>query len=230
MTDRKTFVQKMYAIVLGELLLSTLFTIITVNSTSIDTWMGTYPEIALSMFILICIVTFLIFCIPFIVRMEPTNYLILGVFTIAQMYIIAYICSVMTTSIVLVTVFMVDFFIAGLTVYVFTMKTDFSTLIGSAWMLGFSSLPFLSYIIFDQTYIYEMLACWVCTFLIGFYFVYDSSQIVNRRQYELSDEDFILGALHIYIDVIFIFIGVFLLILKCLWWFLKKLCFGKKDK
>ena len=55
------------------------------------------------------------------------------------------------------------------------------------------------------------MCCVMCVFY-GFYIIYDTQLIVGGRKHELSYDDYIIGALMLYVDII----GLFLELLELL--------------
>lgn len=96
--------------------------------------------------------------------------------------------------------------VVALTVYAIATPTDFTmmggfliVLVMSLIMLGIFSLiawsPFL-----DNLY------CCLGIFVAGLYLVYDTQMIVGGRRLSISIDDYVIGALMLYLDIIQIFL------------------------
>ena len=55
---------------------------------------------------------------------------------------------------------------------------------------------------------WRLFYCFIGVILFGFYLLFDTQLIVGKGQHKLSPEDFILGAIMLYLDIINIFLYI----------------------
>ena len=109
--------------------------------------------------------------------------------------------------IVLAAAFMTAAIVIGLTIYALTTKTDFTACGGVICVIGCAFLIFsLFAFMFGPTM--HLIFCVLGVIIFGIYLVFDTQYIAGgkHRKYTISKEDYILGALILYIDIINIFI------------------------
>ena len=111
------------------------------------------------------------------------------------------------SAIVVVTAaFMTASLVIALTLYAIFTKTDFTACGGTLTVMGTTLLQ-LAFIMFflglKSDFIYNIIG----VFFFGLYLVYDTQLIVgeSRRKYSINKEDYILGAMLLYMDIIRIF-------------------------
>ena len=102
---------------------------------------------------------------------------------------------------------MTAFMTISLTIYAFTTKTDF-TLCGSlffvlaiAMMMLVLTSVFMSFV----AWWHPMVAA-ILVIVYGLYLIYDTQLIAGGRSYEISLDDYVIGALLLYLDICMIFL------------------------
>ena len=94
------------------------------------------------------------------------------------------------------------------TAYAWTTKTDFTMKAGFIWIFGMTFMMLCLFSIFFYSYFFDMLLCAIGVLLFGIYLIFDTQLIVGKGRYSLSIDDYILGAMVLYIDIIMIFIYI----------------------
>ena len=92
--------------------------------------------------------------------------------------------------------------VISLTVYAFTTKTDFTILGGLFFILGFVLIGAVILGIFFRSKIYQIILASLILVFYGLYLIYDTQLIVGNQKYSLSYDDYIIGALSLYIDIV----------------------------
>ena len=95
--------------------------------------------------------------------------------------------------------------VLGLTAYACFTKKDFTNMIGYLLVLMMVGIFFLVFGWFVDYPLYHIIIAAFMVFLFGCFLVYDTQMIVGGRNYELSYDDYVLGAMVLYIDIIMIF-------------------------
>ena len=148
-----------------------------------------------------------ILCCKSVARKTPTNYILLFIFTVCQAFVFASFCSHYPSSDVVTAAGMTAAVTVALTFYACTTKTDFTMCGGLFFILGMA-LICLCIVSFFMTF-----AAWWHPFLsallvifYGLYLIYDTQLVAGGGQHELSYDDYIVGALLIYVDIMMLFL------------------------
>lgn len=149
-----------------------------------------------------------LFCYKSLSRKVPVNYILLFIFTVAESFTVAYICILSYPMNVLIALILTAIVVVALTVYAFTSKTDFTMMGGIFFILGFVLLGALILGFWIRNEIYSIVVSSFCVILFGLYLIYDTQLIVGNKQHALSYDDYILGAMSLYIDIITIFLHI----------------------
>jgi protein lifeguard len=149
-------------------------------------------------------------CVRPLARKVPINFILLAIFTFAESYMVSYISSYYAADnsdtvimagagTVLITL--------ACTLYACTTKTDFTMMGGMIWCLSMSlmMLALFSWIFAFNNFMYNAITA-LCIFLFGIFLIYDTQLIVGKGKHKLSLDDYIVGAMIIYLDIITIFL------------------------
>ena len=201
---RLGFIRKVYGILCVQLLLTTVMCMISMTIPAVSHFQKANSPVLWGALILSIIVLLAICCVPGVSRQVPLNYILLFTFTFCEGYIISAVCATTSPKIVLMAAAMTTTMTLLLTVYACTTKTDF-TLCGSMLFIVSCCLLILSiFAIF-----FKFLAVFVATigiFLYAVYLVYDTQLLLGNKENALDLEDYILGALMLYMDIINMFL------------------------
>ena len=197
-----------------QLVVTALISILPIISMGVRIFLLKHFWLALVASVLALVISCVLSCVPSVARSVPTNYILLFTFTILEAYAVAFTCATVKDSmVVLAAAMMTAAVVIGLTLYAVFTPTDFTkcggamTVIGCAFMV-FSLFSFL----FGPTM--RLIYCVLGVIVFGMYLIFDTQYIVGgeRRQYSISKEDYIMGAMILYIDII----NMFLFILELL--------------
>jgi FtsH-binding integral membrane protein len=120
--------------------------------------------------------------------------------------VVAYICAAVNNPrIVVSAAFMTATLVLSLTVYAYFTNTDFTVMGGLAFiLLGlFIILGLFSFLFGPKLY---LVYCFVGVLLFGFYLIIDTQMIIGNNNYELDKDDYIMGAMILYLDIINMFL------------------------
>ncbi|GFS21353.1 protein lifeguard 3-like isoform X1 [Elysia marginata] len=130
-------------------------------------------------------------CCKNVRRKSPGNFICLGLFTLAFSYLVGTISSFHDTGIVLMAAGITAAVCLAISIFAMQTKIDFTMCSGLLFVLCMI-----------MNCVYGGLAA----LLFGLFLIYDTQQVMGGRKYELSPEEYISGALQLYIDVVYIFI------------------------
>ena len=198
---------KVYGIVGTQLMVTALLCLIPFLSPESTAFRN--QGVLIASFVVALVTMCLLTCVRKIARSVPTNYILLFIFTISMSYGVACTCSMYEPEIVLQAAFMTAALVIGLTFYAMTTKTDFTFLANFMVSLAVSMIAF---IILGMCMAFRMtlLYCLLGTVLFSIYLIIDTQLICGKHG--LSTEDYIIGAMILYLDIL----NIFLFILRLL--------------
>lgn len=217
---RLGFVKKVYGILSVQLLFTTIS--IFLAQTSLYSFFQPsgqyYNPVAQTLFYLCTfgalVTSLVVSCFTSIARQVPTNYILLGIFTACESYVCAYFTTFFNPTDVLLAAFLTCTLTIALTFYAFTTKNDFTIYGGALWIIGWVlfAISFVFFIINIDKYpslrpintVFSVIV--VCFY--GFYLLYDTQLIMGGKRFQLELDDYILGAMVIYIDIIIMFMRI----------------------
>ena len=95
----------------------------------------------------------------------------------------------------------------ALTVYALTTKTDMTFYGGALYILSVAmTMIIVTFSLFSPASLYNPIWCALAVIFYGFFLIYDTQLIAGRGHYKLSVDDYIIGALIIYLDIIMLFL------------------------
>ena len=144
-------------------------------------------------------------CCRNIARQVPTNYILLGLWTFCEAYMVATLCSFYAPVVVISAASMTFAVTFALTLYACTTKTDF-TFMGGLLFVGVCLLFCLGIFTFVIGNFLNTLYCVLGVFVYSLYLIFDTQLVMGKFGNEFSIDDYIVAALMIYIDIIQIFI------------------------
>lgn len=205
---RVGFARKVFGI-LGIQLLFTFFTVVSVLSSQSIQRVLASSGIIFWASLVTSIVSLLALSFSKTCRKNyPYNYATLAVFTLAESIMVAYICMVYETSLVLMAFGITAFTTAGLAGFALFSKNEIT--IRKLWPLFavysalnlFLLFTWSSYSILHL--VYSVLGCIV----FSVYLVVDIQRIVSGKRGAVSVDDYVYGAVSIYLDIINLFIKI----------------------
>ena len=158
-------------------------------------------------FVIAIIIQCMILCCRAPARKVPLNYILLGIFTLCFSFFTAVITARYPTETVLTAAGATTLVTVALTIYACTTKTDFTTC-GALLTVLFMTLFFvcISMIFFTFAVWWHPIIAGLFVIIYGFYIIYDTQLIAGGRKHELSLDDYVIGALLLYIDIIMLFL------------------------
>jgi len=207
---RKGFVRKVYGILCVQLAITVLACIAAIYYQPLGHFMASnwIVLILVAVFAIAFLIT--LSCFIEVARSTPWNYIILILFTLTMSYLVAATCAVYEEAgmgnLVLWAAISTFALVAALTAYAWTTDSDITMWGGVLFCccIGLTLFMIMDWFI-GSSLIYTIL-CAVAVVLFGIYLVYDTQLLMGNKKYALSEDDYILGALALYLDVIMIFV------------------------
>jgi len=211
---RLGFIWKVFTILALSLLLTTGIVAIPLASDPVAEFLYANVWILITAVILMFIVEIAIFCCSAPARQVPINYICLAIFVICESILLAYVCSNVSqqqgnANVVFMAAGMTAGIVRVLTIYALTTKTDFTTCMGALWALfGVFIIFGIFALIFHRDPIINTIYCALGVAIFGIYLVIDVQLISQSKRYQLTEDDYIIGVLILYIDIIQIFLYI----------------------
>ena len=126
---------------------------------------------------------------------------------------IGFVCTLYEPESVLVAALMTTGLTFGLTCYACLTKKDFTTCYGVMFTFLIAFMLFgIFFAILGSNSFLRLIYCTIGICIYGVYLVIDTQLIAGGRKRSLTYDDYIIGALHLYIDIV----GLFLYMLRFL--------------
>ncbi|CAB4019525.1 lifeguard 2-like, partial [Paramuricea clavata] len=147
---------------------------------------------------------FVLVCCDSVRRSHPTNLILLSIFTLALSYLVGVISSFHETNIVLIMMGITA--IVTICVSLFACQTKFDMTKYGGVLFVFALVVFFV-LIFSPVFLLvatvsRIAIGGVLALLFTAFMVYDVQLIMGGRKYELSEEEYVFGALILYVDII----------------------------
>ncbi|XP_071789239.1 protein lifeguard 2-like isoform X2 [Asterias amurensis] len=142
-------------------------------------------------------------------RKTPHNYIALTIFTISLSYLTGTIaCTYYETGgqTVLIALAITGGVTVGVTLFSIQTKYDFTSCGGFLFIFSWSLFLFGFIAIFTYSQILYTVYAWLAALLFTLFLAYDTQLLIGGRRFELSPEEYIFGALNLYIDVVYLFL------------------------
>ncbi|XP_028292544.1 protein lifeguard 3-like [Gouania willdenowi] len=206
---RHAFIRKVYLILTAQLAVT--FSVVAVFTfvEPVKKFVIKYPGIYWASLVVYFVVYCILLCCKEPRRKFPCNLVLLGVFTLALSYMSGSISSYYSTKAVFLAMGITAVVCISVTVFCFQTKVDFTscggllciaavllTIIGivTAVVLSFQYVPWLHMV-------YAAIGALVYTLFL----VYNTQLLLGNRELAISPEEYVYGALSLYIDIVHIF-------------------------
>lgn len=216
---RLAFIRKVFFLLALQLVLTAGFVFFAMHHEQTRIYIKTNVPMSWVMFMLWLVLYIVLMCYKIARQLFPLNFVLLLLFTIAMSYICAKISLVFSTKVVGMT-------LAGtglicLIVTFLACQTWFDITKWAA-IIGIASLILLVYgvvisVVFLFTYspIMWLVYSALCTMMFTVFLLYDMQCILGGRRHEMAPDEYIFGALTLYVDIIMIFMYMLQLVNAC---------------
>ena len=204
---RKGFITKVYGIIFFQLLITTIAVYISLVNEAIMKFMMQNNYVIFFSAISAIIVLLILVCGK-LTNVVPINYILLLIFTLFESITVAFITVYYEPISVLSCAGLSMLIVFGLTMYACFTKTDF-TMMGGFLFSCSIVLIFLGIIgLFFRSYFYQMFLNSLGVLLMSVYLIFDTQLVIGKNSQLIKLDDYILGALNIYLDIINIFLKI----------------------
>ena len=208
------FIRKVYGILSVQLLITVGITLLSFLNDSFANFQRNNIALLYVSIFSSLIISLVIICVRKVARSVPLNYILLGVFTLCESYFVSFLCSNTDPQIVLMAAVMTLGVVGALTLYAVTTKTDFTLMGGLFFIFSIVMILFGIFMFFSQNKVLHIIYSSLSVILFGLYLIYDTQLIIGNHSLKLSIDDYILGAIMLYTDIINMFIHILRLLDK----------------
>ncbi len=204
---RKGFITKVYGIIFFQLLITTSAVYISLVNEAIMKFMTQNYYIIYITSISAFLVLLILVCGK-LTNVVPINYILLLIFTLFESISIAFVTVYYDPISVLSCAGLSMLVVFGLTMYACFTKKDFTVMGGFLFTCSII-LIFLGFIgFFFRSYFYQMFLNSIGVLLMSVYLIFDTQLVIGKNSQLIKLDDYILGALNIYLDIINIFLKI----------------------
>jgi len=206
---RLGFIRKVYSILTAQLVVTMgivgLFFVDTVRDYAYQNTALLYAAFFVT---LACLIT--LTCCSDIGRKTPHNFIFLGLFTVAEGFLLGVVTASYQADEVLIAIGICAAVTLALTAFAFQSKIDFTAWGGTllAVLVVFSLFGFIMIFLPRDRTMYLVYAC-IGAVIFSLYIVFDTQMMLGgKHKYSLSPEEYVFAALNLYLDIINLFLYI----------------------
>ncbi|CAG9314322.1 unnamed protein product [Blepharisma stoltei] len=206
--DRKSFIVKVYALLCCQLIFTAVFVGIVCGVSRLRDGIKDLKPLVIVCWILTVVIMIAIFYSKKYSKRYPYNYLALFLFTLFESYVVAFVCAYYEPLIVLFAAVSTLALTLTLTIYAWRTRSDFTTTRGCIIVTVLSLAMFGFWMIWLYSNALYSFFCLIVILLYGYFLVYDTQLIAGGRYRELTYDDYVIGAVLLYTDIIILFLYI----------------------
>lgn len=206
---RRGFIRKVYSILTLQLSVTVGFIFLFGYHEPTRQFVSHHFEVAIIALVLMLVTVITLSCCEGVRRQAPTNFIVLGLFTLAESYLVGMSTLRFAREDVLIALGLTTAVTLALTIFAFQTKWDFTMMGGVLFCAVFVLflVGLISMFVHNKTFtlIYSSIGC----ILFCVYLIYDTQMMMGgTHKYSISPEEYIFGALTLYLDIINIFLYI----------------------
>jgi FtsH-binding integral membrane protein len=205
---RINFTRKVFTITAIQLFITGMITHFFVNNWWFTRLLLKFPLLIFFSGIVAFVTSLALGFSTYLSRKVPTNYILLGIFTVAESCCIGVIANEVGKDLVLMALYLTIAVVTVLALYAIQSKTEITYHGGLLLLItmGMLMLSFFSW--FTRVAFFDSLYFVGACVLSGLYFIYDIKLLMGKDSIKMSLDDYIKGSMHLYIDIVRIFMNI----------------------
>ena len=211
---RRLFIRKVFAILSIQLLLT--FSVVTVFTLvhSVKHYIQHHPEINYASYALFIVLYMTLVCFDSVRRKHPLNLILLVLFTIVLSYMTGTLASYYNTKSVMCALGITVGVCSIVIIYSLQTKHDFTVYIGLLIAVGavLAIFGIITFFTFWFDWYMEFVDGALAALVFCLFLAYETQLLLGNKKHEINPEEYVYGALTIYVDVVLVFT---LLLLVC---------------
>ena len=211
---RKKFIVKVFMILLVQLLVTTGITLIFILVDPIKKYVQqSYVSLVLA-FIFSFAILIVLICCDNIARSTPWNFIFLSLFTITESYLVGIVSTFYDTKFILYAIIITIVVVIGLTIHAYTTKHDFTGfgpyIFGALIVLFCFGILNAIFCSTSKCQVINTIYSGLGAFIFSLCLILDVQLIVGgkHRQHQFSEDEYIFAALHLYLDIVNLFLYI----------------------
>ncbi|XP_026733743.1 protein lifeguard 1 isoform X3 [Trichoplusia ni] len=211
---RRSFIRKVYSILMCQLLVTMSFIALFLFHAPTKNWAQRNSWLFWVAFAVVFICLIVMACCGNVRRQAPMNFIFLGIFTVAESFLLGVTSSVYAVDAVMMAVGITAAVCLALTLFAFQTKWDFTVMGGFLLCATVVLLVFgLVAIFIPSNKIVTLVYASIGALVFSLYLVYDTQLMMGgKHKYSISPEEYIFAALNLYLDIINIFLYILTII------------------
>uniref|UniRef100_A0AAY4EC29 LFG3 protein n=1 Tax=Denticeps clupeoides TaxID=299321 RepID=A0AAY4EC29_9TELE len=206
---RHAFIQKVYLILAAQLIVTVAIVAVFTFVDPVRSFVVQNPAVYWASFAIYFVTYIVLVCCEKPRRVFPWNLILLCVFTLAMSYMTGTISSYYDTKAVFLALLITAVVCVIVTVFCFQTKVDFTSCTGLFCVLAmvFLVIGIVTAIVLSFQYVpwLHMLYAAIGAIVYTLFLAYHTQLLMGNRAYALSPEEYIYGALALYVDIVQIF-------------------------
>ncbi|KAK9887713.1 hypothetical protein WA026_000034 [Henosepilachna vigintioctopunctata] len=208
-TIRHAFIRKVYSILMLQMLMAAAFIAWFLYDERVRFYIQMNLWTLLVAFVVTFIVLIALMCCGEVRRTPPMNFILLGIFSLAESFILATVSAMYESETVLMAAGITVVVFLGLTLFSFQTKWDFTTAGGFLCVALIVLMVFGIVVMFIPSKTMVLVYASIGALLFGFYMVYDTQLLMGGdHKYAISPEEYIFAVLALYLDIINFFMFI----------------------
>ncbi|XP_034241369.1 protein lifeguard 1 isoform X2 [Thrips palmi] len=206
---RRGFIRKVYSILMAQLVVTTSIIAIFTYHEPTKTYVRQNKAVFWSSFGVMFACLICMACCTSVRRKAPMNFIFLGIFTLAESFMLGCAASSFRSEEVVMAAGFTAVVCFALTIFALQTKWDF-TVLGGALFAGVIILLIFGIVVAFIPGKAATIAYASCgALLFSVYLIYDTQMMMGgKHKYSISPEEYIFAALNLYLDIINIFIYI----------------------
>ena len=207
--DRLGFIRKVYSILSLMLAISFGCVFFTTFNAGLNEWIRGQVVLVCICAVSTLIPVIMLACCTSISRSVPINYILLGLANVLFTVLMCFVTSFYKTNSVVVAAGMTLVMTIALTVFAYKTDKDF-TMLGSAYLIiGVTCfMVSIAWFFIPQNSWWNHLFAGFFVLVYSFYIIWHTQLILGEKGEKLSIDDYAIGALLLYIDIIYLFMNL----------------------
>jgi len=153
-------------------------------------------------------------CCKSVARRFPINLVFLALLTLAMSYMMGVLSAFYTINSVLLAVGITAFVCFGVTLFSFQTKYDFTSCIGVMFVVSLALLGFGFLCIFTYSTVLYTVYAGLGAVAFSIFLAIDTQLIIGGKRHEISAEDHVFASIMLYLDIVYIFMYILMLLGK----------------
>ena len=206
---RKGFIYKVYSLLLIQLGITFGFVVLANEIKSIAIFILSHYYIYILMIIVPFIILIYFAVKPEKARQVPINYILLFIFCLSEAYTLVRFTIYFQRRSIYFSMLLTLIAVLALTIYAYKTEKDFSMIGGTLFVILVTLIiGEIINILFFRLKILYVIFNLISLGLFSLYLIHDTQLIIGNKTMKLSEDDYILAVINLYLDIIILFIDI----------------------